>query len=133
MGRQTSFPGILIRDIEASVGSENRTLDRGIGGTGRTIEFEEGLPENIPTERIQSFINEVRLFGDSHVDSSLTYNLYVASMSPTLAKAKSRTFVRMKNPFEPDIIDVSEPVRDSGIGPLDKGRDVYRVSVTVSK
>lgn len=122
MGRQTPFPGIIVRSIHASA-----------GGGGRSIEFDEGLPEDIPTERIQSLINELRVFGDPRVSSKITYKLYVASLNPILAKAKTRSFVRLKNPFEPQTIDVSEPVIDKGIGPLDNGRDVYRVEATISK
>lgn len=122
MGRQTAFPGIIIKNVRAKAGS-----------SGQTLEFEEGLPEKIPTERIQSFLNNLRLFDSDYVDSELKYTLLVAAPYATAAQTKARAFVRLKNPFEPDLIDVSDTQLNSSIGPLDNGRKVYQVEVTVSK
>jgi len=122
MSRQTAFPGVIIEEIEATAGSGGRTLD-----------FPEGLPENIPTDRIESFTNEIRFFGSDLVgDSKLTYRLQVAGVSKSAAHLKGRTFVRAKNPFEPQIIEVRnvDKLKDMGVMEL---RNAYSVEVVVTK
>lgn len=122
MGRQTAFPGIIVRAIAAKSGD-----------SGRTLEFEEGLPEDIPSERIQSFLDSVTMFDSELVDSELTYKLQVAAVNPIAAKAKARTFVRLKNPFEPSTMDVSEPEQLKMIGVFDGLRKAYKVDVNIQK
>lgn len=122
MSRQTVFPGIIVESIQATA-----------GGGGRTLDFEEGLPEDIPSERIQSLFDNIRLFGSDFVDNEVTYTLLVASYTSLSAALKSKAFVRAKNPFEPDVIDVSTPVKDGSLGVLRGGRNVFRVRVEVEK
>lgn len=122
MSRQTAFPGILVEKVEASAGA-----------SGRTLELEEGLPENIDGERIKSFLSNVRLFGSRLIDSSITYHLTVVAVSETGAKNKARSFVRLKNPFEPDIITIQDVAVMEELGEFDKGRKAYAVAATIQK
>lgn len=122
MERQTAFPGIIVRAIQAKSGEG-----------GKTLEFEEGLPEDIPTERIQSFLDSVTMFDSELVDSELTYNLQVAAVNPSVAKGKARTFARLKNPFEPSMVDVSKPEQLKMIGVFDGLRKAYKVDVNIQK
>lgn len=119
MSRNTIFPGVVVDSIEVRS-----------GGGGRIMEFDEGLPEMIPTELIQKLINKVPMFGSSYTDSVLVYNLQVAAISPVFASTKARSFARAKNPFEASVIGVKETemIRDP-----DMERKDYRVVVEVEK
>lgn len=122
MPRQTAFPGIIVEQIDARA-----------GGGGRSLEFDEGLPEDINTERIESFTSQINIFGSDLVENKLTYHLHVAAYNNVSAKAKARAFVRLKNPFEPDVIEVSEPEKLKDLGVLKGGRNAYSVTVEVKK
>lgn len=122
MARQTAFPGIIVKEITA------RT-----GGGGRTLSFEEGLPENIPSERIKSFLDGVNLFGSELVENKLVYKLEVAAYSELSASAKARAFTRLKNPFEIDTIEVTEPEKIRDLGALRAGRNAYKINVIITK
>lgn len=120
-GRQTAFPNILVEEILARNESK-----------GRGVEFDEGLPENIPTERIESLISSVRVFGSDRPESKLVYKLQVMALTESSAKAYARAFVRLKNPFEPDIVG-TEVVETLGTGGVLDRRNRYRIEVTVEK
>lgn len=122
MARQTAMPGVLVKSIQAKS-----------GGGGRTLEFEEGLPENIGRDRISSFLDNVTLFGSSSVNSVLIYNLEVAAYSEMSAKSKARAFVRMKNPFEIATLTISSSDKLRDLGVMKGGRSAYSVSVRVQK
>ena len=122
MSRQTLFPGIVVTSIRATSGS-----------SGRTLEFEEGLPENIDMERIQSFLSQLKLFESDLTDSTITYNLQVAAASEVAAKNKARAFVRAKNPFEITMIGPVEASKLPSMGVMGPGRDAYEVSATIRK
>lgn len=102
------------------------------GGGGRTLEFEEGLPEDIPMERIQSFFDNFDIFGSNLVESQVTYDLDVAALTAASAKAKARSFVRAKNPFEPGFIMTSSPKKLDDMGVMGL-RNAYNVRVTIQK
>lgn len=122
MSRQTLFPGIIIEEIDASY-----------SGGGRTLEFQEGLPENVPTDRIESFIGEMEFFGSRFSkENKLTYRLQVAAISKYAAHLKSRTFVRAKNPFEPQFLEVKNVKELDDMGVM-KARNAYSVDVVVTK
>lgn len=123
MSRQTAFPGIIVESIEVSTGSG-----------GIIAEFEEGMPEDIPSSRVKSIIEQVDLFGSRYVkESKLVYNLQVVGYAKPAAHMKARAFVRAKNPFEASIIEVSvgEKLKDMGV--LRAGRNAYSVTVEVTK
>lgn len=120
MGRQTVFPGIMVDRIEA------RQFDRAVD----TV-HEQGAPLKNITERAKSLIEFLNPLFDE--DLILEYDITVASYSQFAAKTKSRVYVRAKNPFEPDILDVTSirKVRDL---PISKGgRNLYEVTVQVKK
>jgi len=122
MTRQTPFPGILIDSIKAEA-----------GGGGRTLEFEEGLPEKIPSRRIKSLMDQLPMFGSEFVNSRLIYNLKVAAYTSYTAKSKARGLVRLKNPFEPNFINIKSIEKDERLGILRGGRTVYSVTAVVEK
>lgn len=124
MTRQTAFPGILVESI---------SVTNTASGGGRTLEFEEGLPEKVTVERIQSFFDSFDLLGSDMVEYRIEYNLLVAAYTGVSAKAKSRTFVRFKNPFETPFISTTNHGKQKELGVLRGGRNVYRVSATIRK
>lgn len=124
MTRQTAFPGIIVESI---------SVTNPASGGGRTLEFEEGLPEKVTVERIKSFLDSFDLLGSDLVEYNITYNLLIAAYSEVSAKAKSRTFVRIKNPFETDFISTTGHGKQKDMGVLRGGRNVYSVSATIRK
>lgn len=118
MTRDTIFPGILVESIRVRA-----------GGSGVTAEFEEGLPEQIPTGRIQDIIDQVPVFGSDYADSSIEYTLLVDAPTEMLARVKTRAFIRSKNPFEAHVVEIegADEIRE---GPL---RGTYRVMGKVDK
>lgn len=122
MSRQTPFPGIIIEEIEASV-----------GGGGKILEFEEGLPEDIPSRRIQSFFETINLFGTDLAETEVVYRLQVTAYAKAAAHGKARTFVRAKNPFSPRLLEVRNVRKKKDLGILRGGRNAYSVEVKVIK
>lgn len=117
MGRQTFFPGMIVDNIEA----------RSPGG-GVDVTDPLNLPlENI-TDNVRSLIDFLNPISMEHV--TIVYNMKVSSYSKFAAESKARTFVRIKNPFEPDILEVSSNVVEKkGIAQ----RNIYSVRVEVEK
>lgn len=124
MTRQTAFPGILVESI---------SVTNPASGGGRTLEFDEGLPEQVTMERIKSFFDSFELLGSDLVEYEIKYNLLIAAYTEVSAKAKSRTFVRAKNPFETSFISTTSHGKQKDLGVLRGGRNVYRVSATIRK
>lgn len=102
-------------------------------GGGKTLEFEEGLPEDIPSKRVQSFLDSVPLFGSKLSENYLIYNLEISAVSKSAAHAKARAFVRAKNPFEPRLAEVRNIEKLKDLGILRAGRSAYSVQVKVVK
>lgn len=121
--RQTAFPGIIIESIRAE------TSDG-----GKELVFEEGLPEDIPSDRIKSFFDSIKLFQPRRVqEHRIVYTLQVAAYTSIAAKAKSRSFVRFKNPFSPNIVGIASTEKLKDLGVLRAGRNAYRVIAVVEK
>jgi len=122
MGRQTAFPGVIVKSIEAKSGD-----------SGKVLEFEEGLPEDIPSNRVQSFLDSIPLFGSKLTQNELVYNLEISAISKGAAHTKARAFARAKNPFEPRVAEVRNVEKLKDLGILRGGRSAYSVEVRVVK
>lgn len=123
-GRQTAFPQIVVEEIEVNVGD-----------TGVVTEFGEGLPEDITPDFIEDITDLLPLFGDSSVESQLVYTLLIGAAAKQPAKSKARGFTRVKNPFEPDIIEILsvERLEGFGRGEVNGVMPMFRVKTRVKK
>lgn len=115
----TAFPGIMVEEMR-------------ITGEGGTVSSDFDVPltgENVTEGKVRGFLEEnLPEMGSGGFDA-LTYTLLVKGASRPTAKAKARGFARLKNPFEPDIIDVSVMGTPDTEGVL----KTYRVRVSVRK
>ena len=152
MARQTAFPGVLIDSIkvEKPPFDEPGTIQEFVG-PGATREFDDFAAvrawKEVSPEFIQSVIDDLEeLVGPLRDSFKVRYNRSVRALSPPIQRSegamrrlqkrsvrtRARTFVRAKNPFEPDILKVGEPSLDKSMSE-DGGIDVYRVPVWVTK
>ena len=131
----TAFPGITVEQLELT---GMRAGDRASGGEivpgGVTRDFDfPQRAEDITPESIQEFVEEasdmIDLVGDEY---ELEYDLAVRAVSKLGAKGKARAFARTKNPFEVDLIQVSEPQLDERMSNERVAR-YYNVTATVTK
>lgn len=132
MGRIT---GVWVDNLEI------KSLDEAPQAPGIRRQFDELRPaKQIDAAQIQGFVNELysemgyRHRNEEGVlftsgDYKLTYNLVVRAPASSIAKAKSRTYVRANNPFEAEIINVERPDLDQKLGL----RNIYHVSASVVK
>lgn len=118
MSRDTAFPGIIVEEVTVQVGRDAVT---------RT--FDTGLAEDVTPDSVKSLLDEVPMYGSQFVDSRLEYQLLVDSPSKYSAMSKARGFIRLKNPFEPDIIDIFN-VEEVESGLL---RNTYRIEANIRK
>lgn len=99
----------------------------GIGIVSIDIEETEGEELSDKRNAVQALAN---LFGALSGDyTELIYTLDVAAMTEVSAKSKARSFVRLKNVFEPSIVDIRsiEKTADNGLF------NTYRVVIDVEK
>lgn len=125
--------GIMEEAVERGLTREFDTLQR-------AAEFS--------SDTVGDFIREAESRIGPFLDGFLlTYNLKIRSnpevtdidvlnklnkaKSERIVSARARTYVRVKNPFEPEIFEVSVPKKDRSLS--GDGLDVYDVSVTVTK
>lgn len=121
---QTTFPGILVEEIEVRKNVTPR------GNFGRGVGMEFNVPElgaDITPRRIREVLEELG-FGVT-TDDVLIYRMLVKGASRPTATAKARGFVRLKNPFEPDVLNVKR-VEDATTEGIIKA---FRIWVEVSK
>jgi len=57
---------------------------------------------------------------------------YIQNWQERSAAGRARAFVRAKNPFEPDVVDVDDPVRDAALTSDETGQ-FYSVDASVIK
>lgn len=120
MGRQTVFPGLMVDRIEA----------RQFGRAVDTV-HEQGAPLKNVAERAKSLIQFLNPLFDE--DFVLEYDISIAAYSQFSAKTKARVYVRMKNPFEPDIIDITSVEKIRNLPASKAGRNLYEITVEVKK
>ena len=121
MARQTAIPGIIVNRVEARTPSDGKALDF------------DGKPEDVTFDRLRSLFEQVNLFVANTGASRVIYDLDVAAYNKTSAKSKARAFVRLKNPFEVDIVNTSRPRKVEDLGPVNGFRNAYTVIVEIVK
>lgn len=140
MGRQTAFPGIMVEAIRVQKPPfDEEGVVQEFVGRGATHKFEpiqqaaDLTPESISNvlEGMEDIIGPLR---DTY---KIKYELLVRvpvsnPASKRAVSLRARTYARVKNPFEPDILEVSNPVKDVGLSGDEVG-DIYRVTVSVTK
>lgn len=157
--RQTAFPGIMVDSIEVSGdappdggfivendprperGIMKEVVNRGVTKDFELLQRAADFTGDTVGDFIQSAEAQVGPFLDSFM---LTYNLKVRAMpgmnlpsgftklQERSVTGRARAFVRAKNPFEPEVIEVGSPRLDEKLTTDEIGR-VFDVSVTVTK
>lgn len=143
-GRQSAFPGIFIDSIEVETPpfDINGVIQEFVG-RGFTKDFELlQQASDVSEENVGEWINDAEeLIGPFRDKFKLKYNLIIRAvkvpdtlsvMNERGVSARARLFARTKNPFEPDMIEVSTPEINEQLSGEEIG-DVYNVSVTVTK
>lgn len=149
MSRQTAFPGVLLESIkvEKPPFDEPGVIQEFVG-RGATASF-DNFPDwkEVSPTFIETKLEELEeMIGPLRDTFKMRYNLLVRAPSiPTITDAgvaknvqkrtvstRSRAYVRAKNPFEPDILEVGEPSIDKKMSE-DGSIDIYRVPVWVTK
>ena len=132
MARQTAFPGIYLEDIKVQKPpfDEPGMVQEFVGrGATKSLEVPQNV-NNMREEYIQDSIRSMQdIIGPIRGDYEITYTLLVKGKLDRGISARARAFARAKNPFEPNLINVSDPHDAGEFGPL----DVKRVSVRVRK
>jgi len=121
MARQTAVPGIIVN----SIGVETQT-------STKTMEF-NSKPEDIDYTRLLSLLEQYNVLYPRPGATTIVYDLDVSAYNTTSAGPKARAFVRLKNPFEPNIIKTSEPRKTDDLGVVSGYRNVYNVRVQIEK
>lgn len=143
-GRQSAFPGIFIKSIkiETQPFDEPGVIQEFVG-RGITREFEMlQRAADFSEERVGEFINDAEdMIGPFRDNFRIKYDLVIRGVKvPDILKvmnergisARARLFARVKNPFEPDVIEVSEPQLNEQLSSDEIG-SVYDITVTVTK
>lgn len=150
MSRQSALPGIFIESIEVEKPPfDEPGVVQEFVGEGITKEFDTlKKAEEMTVGRLRDILQELEdIIGPFRDDFKVKYNLQVRTfpeppgvadvgLSSRLQKRSVRTrariFARLKNPFEPDVIEVSTPKKNPRLSGEETG-EVYEVSVTVTK
>lgn len=149
MSRQSAFPGIFVESIEVEKppfdepGVIQEFVGQGVMRDFEVLQRASSFSEETVGEFLQSAEDQIGPLRDSF---KLKYNLKIraaagrfADVSSVITKIQMRTvrgrarlFVRVKNPFEPDILEVKEPELDEQLSSEELG-NAYDVTVTVTK
>ena len=127
MERQTAFPGILIESIKVEKPPfDEKGVIQEFMGRGVTMEFDMlQRAADISNKQIHDKIESAEdMIGPLRETYRISYNLKIVavpagdseliqSLQNRSLSSRARAFVRVKNPFEPHVIDVSEPVKDT--------------------
>lgn len=136
---------ILENEPRPEVGIMEEAVNRGVT---REIEPIQRAAE-FSSDTVGNFIRQAESMIGPFIDPfELTYNLKVKARPMARdegllsevgkgqiersVSARARLFARVKNPFEPEIMEISTPTKDTQMSGEDVG-DVYDVSVTVTK
>lgn len=131
MPDNTIFPGILITELKIQQGDiPEPGVIKEFGPRGLTTEFEPAkMARDFSPDIVQDLIKNFAAWDD---DYWLEYRLQVQAAMARSAKMKARAFVRVKNPFEADLINVHSVKKDEDMSG-DKLGNVYNVRVRVNK
>lgn len=153
MSRRTAFPNIWVDSISVQKPpfDESGVVQEFVG-RGATREF-PGVKRasKIEEDTVQKIIGELEeMIGPISDSFRLRYHLRVRTgptkdiveggpieefdgwLKERTVSSRARAFARAKNPFEPDVFEVSDPVFNEGMSGRDMG-DFYNVTVTVTK
>lgn len=152
MTRQTAFPGIWVERIGVSTPpfDEKGVIQEFVGqGVLKDLEPLQRATD-FSEDTVGDFIQDAEdMIGPLRDTYRVEYSLIVratpqSNVGPRVVsqgiqrlrkrsiKARARAFVRAKNPFEPEIINVREPSRNSRLSGDNMG-DMYDVRVMVTK
>lgn len=131
----SSFPRVNVESLQVHTPPYNKPgVVQEFVGEGVTKELPE-IPrgDSFSTERVENFVDEAReMIGLSSGEYQIKYTLLIRGVTKRGAKATARSFVRVKNSFETDMITVTEPELDGRLSSEKLGK-VYRVTASVEK
>lgn len=122
---QSIFPGVEVHSL---------TIIKGVVQDDGTLGVAEGFGGGITDKDIlgDNFITKTarRIFEEQVGErDALAYELIVKATNPASARVKAKAYVRLKNPFEPTLIAISNVEEIEGEGLI----KTYSVSVPVIK
>lgn len=153
MGRQTAFPGIFIDEVGVQKPPYNEEgVVKEFVGRGVTKEMEGMIPSEDMADLsslLQGFEDQIGPLRDEY---KVKYKLQVKAVpdmdlipdgipgpsgvtdkiKKRSVSTRARSFVRAKNPFEPEVLEVSEPTLNKALSGGGIG-DVFEVNVSVTK
>lgn len=150
MTERTAFPNVWVESIEVetppydSEGEIQGAVGRGVTRefdalvsatdmtAGRISDFLEGAEEMIPMTRDQSKLTYNLVIRAVPNPGMGPFQRYMQHWQERSAAGRARAFVRAKNPFEPDVIEVDDPVIDTRTSGEDVGT-FYSVDASVLK
>ena len=122
---QTVFPGVEVHSLVVIKGVVQEDGSLGAAsGFGGDITNKDILGDNIVSRTVR------RLFDEKVGErDALAYELIVKATNPASARLKAKAYVRLKNPFEPTVIAISNIQEMEGEGLV----KTYSVGVPVIK
>lgn len=135
---------IVENDARVEEGIMEEAVNRGLTKEFETLQRASEFSSDTVGQFIRDAEAQVGPFLDGFI---LTYNLKVRAapqvsdnkwaemvrmgLAERSVSARARLFARIKNPFEPDVFEVSTPRKDNKLS--DDNLDVYSVKVSVTK
>lgn len=149
MANQTAFPGILVESIKVEKPPfDEPGVVQEFVGRGVTREFDDPTKGmNLTPDKIEQIFEDFEdHIGPFRGSFKVRYNLIIrATPAPDMGKmfspkkfqkravsTRARLFVRAKNPFEPNVLQVGEPSIDERMSE-EANLNYYRVPVWVTK
>lgn len=150
MTERAAFPNVWVDSIEVETPPHDEEGEiQGAVGRGVTAEFETLVrATDMTAGRVSDFLEDAEeMIPLTRDRMKLKYNLkiravpnpgqgpfqkFMQNWQERSAAGRARAFVRAKNPFEPDVIEVNDPVIDSGMSGQDVGT-FYSVQASVLK
>lgn len=142
MPRQTAFPGIWVESIKVEKPPfDEKGVVQEFVGRGATREWETlKKASDFTGEKMSDVLDDMeKSVGPLRDTFKLKYNLLVRSapqvpsrLQSRSVSARARAWARAKNPFEPDVMEVSIPTKNTHMSTEALG-EVFDVTVTVTK
>ena len=125
---------ILKQAVNRGMTKEFETLQRAADFTDKTVnEFITNAESHIgPFLDSFKLVYELKVAAKPQVTDIRLLNMVNQQTDERSVSGRARLFVRVKNPFEPEILEVTKPTKDTALS-SEKIGDVYDVSVMVTK
>lgn len=139
MARRTAVPGVFVDQLEVETppydepGVVQEYVGESLYQEYQTLQ----MPNEFAGQQVLDFIERAKeVLGVRGNKYRLIYHLKIKASATRFARSKARSFARIKNPFEPSMMNIRKVERsrdtiDEAI--IDGPQKVYNVQVSVSK